>query len=47
MTKRRKAELCDRVILKFTGDKSFFWDDLHGHKKSFNDLVQNPIAVIQ
>jgi hypothetical protein len=39
MTKKRKAELCDAVILKFEDDKSFFWNDLHGHKKSFNDLI--------
>jgi hypothetical protein len=39
MNRKRKAELCDAVILKFEGDKSFFWNDLHGHKKSFNDLI--------
>ncbi len=39
MTKKRKAELCDAVILKFTGNKSFFWKDLHGNDYLFNDLV--------
>lgn len=39
MSKKRKAELCDAVILKFKGDQSFFWKDLHGNQYLFNDLV--------
>ena len=41
MKRKRKAELCDAIILKFEGNKSFYWDDLHGHKKAFNDIVMD------
>lgn len=41
MNKKRKAELCDAVILKFQGDKSFYWNDLHGNEYLFNDLVSD------
>jgi hypothetical protein len=39
MTKKRKAKICDAILLKFDGDKTIYWKDLHGSKKLFNDIV--------
>lgn len=42
MTKKRKAELCDAIILEFYGDKSFTWHpQLHGPEKKLNHLVND------
>lgn len=39
MTKKRKAALCDAILLKFDGNKTIYWRDLHGNKKLFNDII--------
>jgi hypothetical protein len=39
MTKKRKAELCDAILLKFNGNKTIYWRDLHGDPKLFNDII--------
>ena len=39
MTKKRKAELCDAIILRFDGNKTIFWRDLHGNERLFNDMI--------
>lgn len=41
VNKKRKAELCDAIILEFYGDKSFAWHQLHGAEKKFNHLVKD------
>ena len=39
MTKKRKAELCDAILLRFDGNKTIHWRDLHGNPKLFNDII--------
>jgi hypothetical protein len=41
MTQKRKAALCDAILLKFDGNQTFYWRDLHGDPKLFNDIISD------
>jgi len=36
-----KAKLLDNILLKFKGNISVYWADLHGDKKTFKDIHEN------